>query len=359
MRALGQSDYELERQLTRLNWLTGGNGPALGNEDSLNPIDPLLLMIFAEYNRVRGSETMVNAARLRLPKVWSTTSRRDIGSGRVEETTTTYRRPPTAAELAAANRLDAVAKGKEAPRCAAVQDLALKLDPLDPRIYYLWSRVEADFYDVQLADRVALRGLMIDPGCAELHAVRVIAWMKNPKVNQAEVGVAERLSRPYTAADLQGGYKLAALDPVAAYFFTMQRLRLAPDDISSHAALCDVLSKLDGIKLNNTEFMPDAREQRQRELGVGTVMTARLLDHPDEWQKGILKGMTATRENLIKLQVYLLLLRGQDLANLNRKEDAKSCFQKVLALDSQNRRRRRDYSRAGVRARSEFRSRAA
>ena len=39
---------------------------------------------------------------------------------------------------------------------ANVEDLALKLDPLDPRIYYLWSRVEAVFYDSQLADRIAL-----------------------------------------------------------------------------------------------------------------------------------------------------------------------------------------------------------
>ena len=46
------------------------------------------------------------------------------------------------------------AADEDAPRVAAVQDLALKLQPLDPRIYYLWSRIEAVFYDVQLADRI-------------------------------------------------------------------------------------------------------------------------------------------------------------------------------------------------------------
>ena len=72
-------------------------------------------------------------------------------------------------------------------RIANVEDLALKLDPLDPRIYYLWSRVEAVFYDSATGRSHRVRGLMIDPGCAELHAVRVIAWQSNSKVNRAEV----------------------------------------------------------------------------------------------------------------------------------------------------------------------------
>ena len=254
----------------------------------------------------------------------------------VEVTTTTFTRPPTANELAAADRLDAVARLTEAPRVANVQDLALKLDPLDPRIYYLWSRVEAVFYDSQLADRIALRGLMIDPGCAELHAVRVIAWQSNSKVNRAEVYCADRLARQYSAADLQGGAKLAELDPLAGYFLSLQRLRLAPDDVGSHAILTSVLAKLDGLKINRVEIMPDAAEQRQRELGVGAAMMARLLDHPDEWSKGVPKGMPATRENLIKNQVNLLVLRGESLAFLNRKDEARVCFKKALALDPGN-----------------------
>src|ERR1700733_5837253 len=101
-------DFDIERQTTRLNWLVGGNGAALGNDDSLNPIDALQLMIYAEYNRVRGSENLLSAERLRLPKTWQSTSRRGIGNGMVEVTTTTFTRPPTASELAAADRLDAV-----------------------------------------------------------------------------------------------------------------------------------------------------------------------------------------------------------------------------------------------------------
>jgi hypothetical protein len=329
-------DFDIERQTTRLNWLVGGNGAALGNDDSLNPIDALQLMIYAEYNRVRGSENLLSAERLRLPKTWQSTSRRGIGNGMVEVTTTTFTRPPTANELAAADRLDAVARLTEAPRVANVQDLALKLDPLDPRIYYLWSRVEAVFYDSQRADRIALRGLMIDPGCAELHAVRVIAWQSNSKVNRAEVYCADRLARQYSAADLQGGAKLAELDPLAGYFLSLQRLRLAPDDVGSHAILASVLPKLHGLKINGVEIMPDAAEQRQRELGVGAAMMARLLDHPDEWSKGVPKGMPATRENLIKNQVNLLVLRGEGLAFLNRKDEARVCFKKALALDPGN-----------------------
>ena len=107
-------DFDLERQTTRLNWLVGGNGAALGNDDSLNPIDALQLMIYAEYNRVRGSENLLSAERLRLPKTWSTSSRRGIGNGMVEVTTTTFTRQPTANELAAADRLDAVARLTEA-----------------------------------------------------------------------------------------------------------------------------------------------------------------------------------------------------------------------------------------------------
>jgi hypothetical protein len=339
LKTVGESkkrDFDLQRQTTRLNWLVGGNGAALGNDDSLNPVDALQLMIYAEYNRVRGSENLLSAERLRLPKTWQSTSRRGIGNGMVEVTTTTFTRPPTASELAAADRLDAMARLTEAPRVANVEDLALKLDPLDPRIYYLWSRVEAVFYDSQLADRIALRGLMIDPGCAELHAVRVIAWQSNSNVNRAEVYCADRLARQYSAADLQGGAKLAELDPLAGYFLSLQRLRLAPDDVGSHAILTSVLPKLDGLKINRVEIMPDAAEQRQRELGVGAAMMARLLDHPDEWSKGVPKGMPATRENVIKNQVNLLVLRGESLAFLNRKDEARVCFKKALALDPGN-----------------------
>jgi tetratricopeptide (TPR) repeat protein len=336
IRALQKNDLEYDRQITRVNWLASGNGPALGNGDSLNPTDPLQLMIYAEYNRVRGSENLVSAERMRLPKTWSTSSRRNIGGGQVEVTTTTYTRQPTAAELAAADRMDKLTRTKDAPRVAAVEDLALKLEPMDPRVYYLWARVEAVFYDKQLADRIIERGLMVDPGCAELHAARQVAWRQNGKVNQAEVGCADRFSRPYTAIDLQGGFKLANLDPIAAYFFTLQRLRIAPDDAGSHATMSQVLAKLAGLKINNVEIMPDASEQRQRELAVGAAILARLLDHQDEWHKGVPRGMPATRENLLKNQVNLLELRGKLLAALDRKAEARACFQKVLAIDPSN-----------------------
>jgi hypothetical protein len=97
-----------------------------------------------------------------------------------------------------------------------------------------------------------------------------------------------------------------------------------------------VFAKLDGLKINRVEIMPDAAEQRQRELGVGAAMLARLLDHPDEWSKGVPKGMPATRENLIKNQVNLLVLRGECLAFLNRKDEARVCYKKALALDPGN-----------------------
>lgn len=335
-RATGKNDYELDKQVTRLNWLIGGNGPAIGNEDSLNPIDPLQLMCYAEFNRVRGSEKMLNAERLRLPKTWSTSSRRDLGDGGVEVTSVTYTRPPTADELAAADRLDWVAKNRDAVTVTAVQDLSLKLQPAAARIYYLWGRVEAVFYDAQLADRIAVSGLFRDPGSADLHAVRVIAWKDDDNVNKAEVYCATKFAGPYTLADLQAGSKLAQLDPVAGYFITLQRLRLAPDDAGSHAVMCDVLSHLDGTIINKEEFMPDAQEQRELELGVGAAMIERLVDHPDEWHKGVPKGMPATRENLVKNEVGLLVLRGQTLATLDRPDEARECFQKALALDPDN-----------------------
>ncbi len=218
-----QRDFDIERQTTRLNWLVGGNGAALGNDDSLNPIDPLQLMIYAEYNRVRGSENLLSAERLRPRRKRGTPPpRRGIGNGMVEVTTTTFTRPPTASELAAADRLDAVARLTEAPRVANVQDLALKLDPLDPRIYYLWSRVEAVFYDSQLAERIALRGLMIAPGCAELHAVRVIAWQSRTRQQPQRCFIAPTgwhgNVRPPTC---KAGAKLAELDPLAGYFLLL------------------------------------------------------------------------------------------------------------------------------------------
>lgn len=335
IRALGQNDFELDQQVTRFNWLVNGSLSAIGDEDSINPIDALQLMCFAELNRVRGSEKMLQAARLRLPKTWSETSERDMGAY-IERTTTTYTRQPTQDELLAANRLDMIARQQDSPTVAAVQDLALKLQPMDPRIFYLWSRIEAVFYDRQLADRIAVRGLMLDPGYAPLHAVRVIAWMSNPDINKANVYCAETFAKPYDARTLTGGVQLADMDPMAGYFLTLQRLRLAPDDVGSHAIMADVLARLDGVKINGQEIMPDAIEQRQRELGVGAAMMAWILDHPDSWSMGVPKGMPATRENIVNNQINLLMLRGQDLASLGRDHEARACFQKVLALDPAN-----------------------
>lgn len=333
IKALGRWDYDFERQLTRLRWLVGGNGAAIADEDAVSPIDPLQLMCLAEYERVRGSENMLEAKNLRLPKTWSTSSRRELGNGTVEITTTTYTRQPTADELAAADRLDVIANQQERPRVAQVQDLALKLQSPDPRIYYMWSRIEAAFYDKQLAERVVQRGLQLDPGSPELHAVRLIAWQENHNVNQAELYCVEKFSSPYTGADLTGGASLAQKDPWAGYFLSLQRLRVDPENVGSHAILCETLNKLSGLIINQQEAMPDAREQRQRELGVAALMMARLLDRPNEWQYAVPKGMPATRENVMKNTANLLALRGQDLATLKRDDQAHACFQKALALD--------------------------
>lgn len=46
--------------------------------------------------------------------------------------------------------------------------------------------------------------------------------------------------------------------------------------------------------------------------------------------------MPATRENLLKNQANLLELRGKLLAALDRKAEARTCFQKVLAIDPSN-----------------------
>jgi tetratricopeptide (TPR) repeat protein len=100
--------------------------------------------------------------------------------------------------------------------------------------------------------------------------------------------------------------------------------------------MSQVLAKLDGLKINDVEIMPDASEQQQRELAVGAAILARLLDHQEEWQKGVPRGMPATRENLLKNQVNLLELRGKLLASLDRKAEARACFQKVLAIDPSN-----------------------
>jgi hypothetical protein len=43
--------------------------------------------------------------------------------------------------------------------------------------------------------------------------------------------------------------------------------------------------------------------------------------------------MPATREKLLKNQVNLLELRGKLLAGLDRKVEARACFQKVLTID--------------------------
>jgi hypothetical protein len=330
--ALGREDFEFQRQRTRLRWLIGGNGAVVGQEDSLNPVDPLQLMVFAEYNRVRGSEKLRDAAQLRLPKSWSTTSRRDLGGGRVEVTTTTFTRPPNAAELAAADRLEAVALQQDAVRFPQIQDLALKLQPADARIYFLWSRIEAVFYDAQLAEWVAVRGLLTDPGCAELHAARLMAWKENRKVNRAQVYLVEKFSRPYTALDLQSGDALAEQDKQAGYFLSLQRLRVDLDYVGAHAILAGILQLLSGLDINRQEIMPDAMEQAQRELGVACQMMARLLDRPQEWSKGVFTKQPATRENVVKNLVHLLTLRGEYLESLERKAEARGCFQKALAL---------------------------
>jgi len=344
IRAMKRDDFDLQKQVTRLNWLIGGNTAAIGQEDWVSPIDPLQLMAYAEVNRVKGSEKMLEAARLRTPKTWSETSRRDLGD-KIEVTTTTYTRQPTADELAAADRLDAIAKGTDAPRVSAVQDLALKLQPMDARIFYMWGRIEATYYDVQLADRVMIRGLMLDPGCAELHAARVIAWKTSRDVNKAEVYCAEKFASRYTAADLTGGAALAKLDPVAGYFLTLQRLRIDPENVGSHAIMCDVLGALEGKSMKyGVEIMPDAAEQRQRELGVSALMMARLMERPNEWSKAVPPGMPVTRQNLNNIYASFYALRGEALGSMKRTDEARACYKKALAIDPNN-----ETARKGVR----------
>ena len=65
-------------------------------------------------------------------------------------------------------------------------------------------------------------------------------------------------------------------------------------------------------------------------------MLTRLLEHPDQWQKAVPKGMPATRENVLKNQVNLLTLRGHVLKALDREDEAKGCFRKALAIDPSN-----------------------
>jgi hypothetical protein len=325
IQATGKHDFELEKQVAKLNWLIAGNSAAVGEEKTVSPIDPLQLTCYAELNRVRGSQTMLEAARLRAPKTWSNSSRRSLGNGTEEITTVTYTRPATAEECAAADRLDFVAKSEDAVRCAALEDLAFKLPPTDPLPYYLFGRVEATYYDLQLADRVIEHGLMIDPGSAELHAARVIAWQSSKKVNESEVGCAERFSAPYTLDDLQGGGKLSLLDPMAGYFYTLQRLRISVDNVGSHAVMSDVLGRVSGTKLNKLEFMPDADEQRQRELAICAVMMGRLLEHPENFARDLPKGMPTNRPTLMKVYASFYSMRADLLASLGRDAEAQWC----------------------------------
>jgi tetratricopeptide (TPR) repeat protein len=178
---------------------------------------------------------------------------------------------------------------------------------------------------------------MLDPGCAELHAARVIAWKTNRDVNRAEVYCAEKFASHYTAADLTGGASLAKQDPVAGYFLTLQRLRIDPENVGSHAIMCDVLGTLEGNRMAyGVEIMPDAAEQRQRELGVCALMMARLMDHPNEWSKALPPGMPATRQNLNNIYASFHALRGQALASMKRADEARACFKKALAIDPNN-----------------------
>jgi hypothetical protein len=222
-------------------------------------------------------------------------------------------------------------------RVTQIQDLALKVDRLDWRPYYLWARIEARFQDKRIADRVATRGLMIDPGNAELHACRALAWINVDAVTDGEMATARTLARPHTAADLSPvGWKIP-LDPVAAYFVALHRVRMDPQHLGARADMLRALDRLDHHIVNGEEVMPDAREQHQREAGVAALMARRLRARPEEeWAARLDKGTPATREHLDGMEAAFLVRRGTDCQRLGRPEAARDCLSRALQLDPRN-----------------------
>ncbi len=340
IRALGKQDFDFERQVTRAKWLITGGQAAIGDSDtpSIDPADPLALMCYAESTRLDGVGKLVGAERLRKPKVSYRTSDRQVGPGTVERTTTTTVRYPTAEELAAASRMEQVALQQEAPQVSQIQDLAMKLDPNDPRVYYLWARIEAVYYDKQLADRIIQRGLLIDPGCAELHAARTLAWAGVTGPATAEVHLVSLFAKPYAPNDLKAANQLAKYDMVAAFFMGLQRLRLDPATVVGRSQFLDVLRMFDGTVLNGVEIMPDAVEQHQREARVAALIDSRLLNRPDaEWASAFPPDVPITRELLVQGASNFYFQRGSDLKQLGRTKEARLSYEKAIQVDPNNR----------------------
>jgi hypothetical protein len=66
---------------------------------------------------------------------------------------------------------------------------------------------------------------------------------------------------------------------------------------------------------------------------------------PQEWSKGVPAKMPATRANLVKNLINLLTLRGDDLETLHRNEEARVCYQRILALEPANEEARKGVQR--------------
>jgi hypothetical protein len=224
--------------------------------------------LFATYPAQWNQDKLDQAAQLRSVGTWFST---DVRFGPDVIITTTYKNfaYPSAAEIAGAEQSQGEAQQMQV-WAAGLKDRAMKLAPLDPKIYFLTGRALADHLDMR--DRLACDGLLADPGNPQLHALRGRTYEEatgGQPVLDALSDAAITFDDPYTVQTcLALSQRCAERDAFTSYCAALQAVRMAPTDPAAHLALAMGLERMNGYLLQGIEVMPDAMEQARLEYSV-------------------------------------------------------------------------------------------
>ena len=201
-----------------------------------DPRSAMANLLFATYPSQWNQDKLDEAGRLRSVRTWYTS---DVKLGINVIITTTYKNfsYPGAAEIAGAEQVSGEAQQMQI-WASTLRDRAMKLEPLNPMVYFLTGRVLADRLD--LRDRIACDGLLADPGNAPLHSLRRTYEQQgnSQPVSEAIASSAVFFDGLYDSAGCaELSRRLAGKDAFSSYCAALQAVRLAPADAFANLAL--------------------------------------------------------------------------------------------------------------------------
>jgi hypothetical protein len=235
----------------------------------------------------RPGNLRAKAADLRTAKSGSHERYERRPDGSVWKVVEPWHRDPTRSDLADANALEAEAARIDA-EMRAILDAVLRREPLNAHVFSRFAESRRG-----LSGERALRyALLLDPSDFRLHGWRAILWAvaKQSTLELASDYAAWVLRKDKAgtffvkigfADDMRGKYK----DPFTAYVIALETVRVRPAHPLAHQRLALALQRLTGQSLPGGELMPDAARQARLAWGVAYHTAARMLDHPEEWER--------------------------------------------------------------------------